>query len=58
MLKELVMSTLKANYSNGTWSEDYINEMATNYQTKGIFTDDDITELEEFMNPTEEEQSI
>jgi len=57
MLRNLVMSTLKSNYSNGTWTEDYINQLATNYKTKDIFTDDDITELEEFMNPTEE-QSI
>ena len=58
MLKELVMSTLKANYTNGTWSGEYVNTLASNYQTKGIFTDDDISELEEYMNPTEEEQSI
>ena len=57
VLRDLAMSSLKSNYSNGTWSEETVITYANKYLSKSVFTDDDITELEEYINPTETEDT-
>ena len=53
MNKDYIMNTFKSNFTNKIWTREKIEYFANNYHARGILSDDDLADLQEFFEPTE-----
>lgn len=53
MLKDFLLNNLKNGYIK-TWTREELETMAQSYFDKGIFTQDELDNLQEFFEPTTE----
>lgn len=54
-LAGFVKENLKSGYSNGSFTKEQVNIFALNYLMKGQIEQVDFDEIQEFLNPREEE---
>jgi hypothetical protein len=55
-LKEFVKTNLLAGFQNGSFTKEQVNIYAANYMLKGVFTDADVAEISEAMEPVPVEE--
>ena len=54
-IAEFIKTNLKSGYDNGSFSLEQVNIFALNYLMKGQITQSDFDEIQEHLNPVEEE---
>jgi hypothetical protein len=54
-LKDFVKTNLLAGFENGSFTMEQVNIFSANYLLKGVFTEADVLEVSEAMQPIEEE---
>lgn len=52
-----ILGTFKSNFNTGTWTREEIETMANNYFNRGVLSQEDIQELQNFFEPPKDTQN-
>lgn len=57
-LAKFIKDNLTSGFSNGSFTQEQVNIFALNYLMKGQITQEDFDEIQEFLNPQEQEEEV